>query len=231
MSALYFTRAELRRDVPAAALRKLLVPDGVALRAVTSHHLVWTLFADAPDRERDFLWREHAPGVFYLLSSRRPADAHGLFDLQPPKLFDPVLMPGDRLSFDVRVNATVSRGGAPGVRGKRCDIVMDAIHGANGQTRADARRDAVGGVAAAWIERQGKEAGFDVAQIAVQGYSVLQMPRGRGQAAAKFGVLDLNGVIAVRDPTAFLTSLRRGLGRGKAFGCGLMLVRRVAAYS
>jgi CRISPR system Cascade subunit CasE len=226
MTALYFTRAELRRDVPAAALRSLLVPDGEAIRAVTSHHLVWTLFADAPDRERDFLWREHAPGIFYMLSSRPPLDEHRLFVMQPPKPFEPAFRVGDSLSFELRVNATVSRGGAPGVRGKKCDIVMDALHSATVDDRATTRRTSVDGVARSWLVGRGRDAGFEVTQLSVQGYSVLQMPRSRGRATAKLGVLDLTGRVVVRDGVALLAAIQRGVGRGKAFGCGLMLVRR-----
>ena len=226
MTPWYFTRAELRRDVPAASLRNLLLPDGEAVRAVTSHHLVWTLFADAPDRTRDFLWREHAPGVFYLLSSRPPIDGHGLFSMQPPKEFAPALSAGDALTFEVRVNATVSRGGAEGVRGKKCDIVMDALKAHAPGDRADRRKALIPDVARSWLERQGQSAGFELAQVCVQGYSVLEMPRGRGAKPARLGVLDLSGSIVVRDSTELLTAMQRGFGRGKAFGCGLLLVRR-----
>src|SRR5262249_28384001 len=91
VTPLYLSRARLRREVPSAALRTILVPDGDSQRVAAGHKLVWTLFADAPERQRDFLWREAAPGEFYLLSRRPPADVHGLFDVDPPKVFAPAL--------------------------------------------------------------------------------------------------------------------------------------------
>ncbi len=56
MSAPYLSRVRLRRDVSAGALAPLLVPDDDT-GAAAGHHLLWSLFADAPDRRRDFLWR------------------------------------------------------------------------------------------------------------------------------------------------------------------------------
>jgi CRISPR system Cascade subunit CasE len=42
-----------------------------------------------------------------------------------------------------------------------------------------------------------------------------------------FGVLDISGVLEVHDPDRFLLRLAQGFGRARAFGCGLMLIRRV----
>lgn len=229
MTTKFFSRVELRRDAPAAAIRAVLMPEGQAARAATAHHLVWTLFADAPERARDFLWREHAPGVFYLLSDRAPHDVHGLFDVKEPKVFAPILRPGDRLAFELRVNATISRGGAPGVRGKPCDIVMDALHRLPAGRRAGAKTDVCNRVAPEWLSRQGQRAGFGIERIDVLGYSTIGLDRGRDRVDAKLGVLDLRGILAVHDAGLFVAAIGAGFGRGKAFGCGLMVVRRAWA--
>lgn len=39
--------------------------------------------------------------------------------------------------------------------------------------------------------------------------------------------LDFEGELSVTDPGIFLSALFKGIGPAKAFGCGLMLVRRV----
>ena len=54
MTTSLFSRVELLRDVPASALRHLLMPTAPAARTVSSHRLIWTLFGDTADRERDF---------------------------------------------------------------------------------------------------------------------------------------------------------------------------------
>jgi CRISPR system Cascade subunit CasE len=61
--------------------------------------------------------------------------------------------------------------------------------------------------------------------IAVDGYERVRLPRPAGPDAV-FGRLDLDGVLAVGDPALFLSSLASGFGRARAFGCGLMLIRR-----
>ena len=56
MTALWLGRARLRRDTAAtSALARLLVPEGGGARTAAAHRLVWALFADTPDRRRDFL--------------------------------------------------------------------------------------------------------------------------------------------------------------------------------
>jgi len=37
----------------------------------------------------------------------------------------------------------------------------------------------------------------------------------------------MRGVVAVTDAAAFAAKVEMGFGRAKAFGCGLMLLRRV----
>lgn len=220
------SKAVLRRDLSVDALRALLVPRGQGARAGASHHLLWSLFSDSADRDRDFLWREHAPGEFYLLSAREPVDRHGFFDILPSKRYAPELQSGDRLRFELRVNATVSRSTGPSTRGARSDIVMHAIHGLHGDARAEARREAVQQVAVDWLSKQGERHGFAVAELDVRAYEVLQVARS-GASSATFGVLDLAGIVQVQEAARFCDVLLNGIGRAKAFGCGLMMVRRV----
>ena len=74
MSELWLSRARLREDACVAALARLLVPEAASARPAAAHRLVWSLFADGPDRRRDFLWREEAPGRFMTLSRRPPVN-------------------------------------------------------------------------------------------------------------------------------------------------------------
>ena len=50
----------------------------------------------------------------------------------------------------------------------------------------------------------------------------------RGQRAGKLVTLTFEGVLNVEDPWALVTLLENGVGPAKAFGCGLLLVRRLA---
>lgn len=238
MTDLLLSRARLRRDVPAAALWRELAPANDERRMQASHRLVWTLFADSPERQRDFLWRESEPGTFYLLSARPPEDRHNLFEIDPPKVFAPALCAGEVLRFSLRANATVARrpGGAAGerLRGKPSDVVMDALHDlAPGRDRAAARRDAVHSAGRAWLCARGASAGFrlmsDESAAAgpdscVTGYRVLEI--GDRKDRVRLGLLDFDGLLMVDDPVRMVDAIRQGFGRAKAFGCGLMLIRR-----
>ena len=41
-----------------------------------------------------------------------------------------------------------------------------------------------------------------------------------------FSTLEFEGLLTVSDPDAFLSGIARGFGATKAYGCGLMLIRR-----
>lgn len=227
--SLHLSRATLRRDVPAAALRALLVPNEHSARAGAGHRLVWTLFADSPDRERDFLWREMEDGSYFFLSARPPEDKHGLFEVAS-RPFAPVLTAGDRLRFSLRANATVARKVDPTQRrGKPCDVVMDALYKVPRGERAEARHDAIQVAGVRWLAGQGDRCGFAMSEgegagIRVVAYRTLRVDH--AGPTARIGVVDLEGEIEVRDPASFVTALGRGFGRAKTFGCGLMLVQR-----
>lgn len=230
---LYLSRLTLNRDAPAAALLPLLNPREPGTAADAHHRLIWSVFADSAERKRDFLWRHDAQGRFYTLSSRRPRSS-ALFDPPETKIFNPVLRMGDRLQFTLRANATkdravVSRMEKAARRGKsrRVDVVMDLLRTApQGEKRAEVRDRTAQAAAAAWMIRQGAVKGFEPRMTIVEGYSTIELGRSRRQGAT-FGILDLAGEIAVTKPEAFLTALAAGFGRAKAWGCGLMLIRRI----
>jgi CRISPR system Cascade subunit CasE len=216
----WLTRVSLSRSASARALVQLLAPANHHQRVQSSHRLLWTLFGDTEERERDFLWREEAPGRFTILSARPPQDSHNLFDPFEAKAFEPAFVAGDRLRFTLRANATLRHRGDP----RRRDLVMDAIHALPNGERAKPRRAAEQDVSRLWLEAQGGAHGFAIVDMACLGYETLSIPR-QGEAI-QLGVLELEGHIAVTDPGALAPKLLSGFGRGRAFGCGLMLVHR-----
>ncbi len=142
------------------------------------------------------------------------------------------------------------------LRGERSDVVMDALHDLpkrqknderSKSERAKEREDRTESAARAWIDRQGERHGFKLLvrldkdgkpyPIALN-YDVVEIPRGKTNTEtgkwslehkrrfARFGVLDFEGLIEVTDPSQFLPQLAEGFGKAKAFGCGLMLIRR-----
>ena len=229
---LYLSRLNLSRAAPAAALRPLLNPNGKALAADAHHRLIWTVFSDGKDRKRDFLWRHDGHGRFFTLSRRMPRP-NDLFAPPETKAFDPCLRVGDRLQFTLRANATKDRAavsrmerGARRGKSRRVDVVMDLMRNAStDKKRAEIRGLMAESAAKAWMARQGEAKGFSPIMTIVEGYSTIELGRRRRQGAT-FGILDLCGEIQVTDPDVFLTALALGFGRAKAWGCGLMLIKR-----
>lgn len=237
----YLTRAVLNREAPEHALRPLLDPTDRDTAFDAHHRLMWTLFPDR-DAKRDFLWRADDRGKFLVLSARKPQHSC-LFKPLESKPFEPVLGVGDRLVFILRVNATKDRrsgshedvvpaAGRRPRKDRRVDIVMHAMRerglkgGITGvDSRAARRMDVAMEAARVWLAGQGERRGFSVDDLAVDDYRVYKLRRRAGKEAT-FGVLDLKGLLTVRDPATFTGALFTGFGRAKAYGCGLMLVRR-----
>jgi CRISPR system Cascade subunit CasE len=219
-------RARLRRDQPVEALARLLVPEEPGARIGAAHSLVWALFADGPDRRRDFLWREIRPGEFLILAARPPTDAHNMFDLEF-KSFAPVLRPGQCLGFDLRANPVISVAESPGQRGKRHDVVMHALSKVARDERAAFREAAIRDAGTAWLARKGTAAGFSVdpSQLYIDGYDRVRILR-EDRSAVIFSTLTFQGALTVEDPAQFIAAVLRGFGAAKGFGCGLMLIRR-----
>ena len=234
---LYLSRARLRsqRGEALSAVARLLISDDPEHSAGHAHRVVWLLFQDVPDAARDFLWRAEGDGKFMILSPRPPTDPQGLFDLDT-KPFAPELAQGDRLRFSLRANPTVATKraldpAAEGIRprGKRVDIVMDELHKLPKTERATARNRIVVEVGSRWLAAQGKRHGFKPTAVEVENIGrigIADPGRKRGRERAGIAVLEYAGVVEVTDPDAFLSKLATGFGSAKAFGNGLMLIRR-----
>jgi CRISPR system Cascade subunit CasE len=219
-------RARLRRDVPAQTFARLLVPSEPGARSGAAHSLVWALFADGRERRRDFLWREMGPGEFLILAARPPTDPHRLFALEY-KPFAPALRPGQQLRFDLRANPVVSVPAKPGERGKRHDVVMHFLSKLPPAQRASRREQAIRDVGTAWLAHRSEGTGFavDPDALYIDRYERVRIPREDARAVI-FSTLTFQGVLTVSDPARFLTSVLSGFGAAKAYGCGLMLIRR-----
>ena len=229
MTGYYLSFASLRGDASTRAMIRALSPSDPDRALDTHHQLVWTLFADEarPEARRSFLWRVDGDR-FFILSMDVPQDDHSLFDLQVRR-FDVTFDEGDRFVFRLRANATVCRtenaGGAR--RQQRHDVVMDRLRGLQGETpglsRAEARERAVPEAASGWLARTGERTGFALERLGTTSYRTADLGR-RGGSRARFGILDMEGVLTVRQPERFSAAVREGFGRAKAFGCGLMLL-------
>lgn len=250
---LHLSRLRLSREPSVEALSGLLAPRDPSKAVDANHRLIWSAFAGDRDQTRDFLWRAESKGLFYVLSARPPV-ASPFFEPPEVKPFAPDLQPGDRLTFVLRANATrTQKTGQLTASGKErkahIDLVMDRLRPVPGQTalgegavseRPAMRMRLAQAAAVDWLAGQGARSGFTLSErpardgtepdVTVSDYSVFALPHhvGRRAGQPQFGIVDMTGTIEVGDPAAFLARLAQGFGRAKAFGCGLMLIRRAA---
>jgi CRISPR system Cascade subunit CasE len=220
----YLLRARLKRNAAIASIATLLLPEETSRRAEASHRLLWSLFAGNPQASRPFLWREEKGGHFYILASELPGESE-IFDVEV-KEFAPALAVGDRLQFSLRANATRAYKLPGERRGKRADVVMAALSPLSKTERSMQREAVIQEAGAAWLAGQGGKHGFSLsAAPRVEGYNKWQIPRGK-MPKIEISTLDFEGILEVEEVDKFVAALAGGFGRAKAFGCGLMLIRR-----
>ncbi|MEA3278665.1 MAG: type I-E CRISPR-associated protein Cas6/Cse3/CasE [Pseudomonadota bacterium] len=222
------------------------------------HRLLWKFFDLPRDRKRaqtEFLFRaevrEGLP-LFYVVSRIAPKDATGKWRIEPRE-YRPNLRVDDRLAFKLRANpvnlAKRDRDSAEvaswarnrekrGLEAKdvtrkrvRYDVVMDAKQRMNWNDLAPADRPPLNQIAydagSCWLRQREERTGCDFGanRLRVDGHRVHRMNRRRGIVIS---TLDFEGELQVTHPEAFVSALLTGIGPAKAFGCGLLLVRRIA---
>lgn len=192
------------------AIKQLKITDPYSL-----HRVVYSLFEDVrseqekqagmpsgilyADQGGDFMGRK-----ILLLSNRLPAanvaDNHGRVE---SKEIPAGFLNADRYRFKTMVNP---------VRRKN----------ATGQLAPVKGREAI----CDWFcERVQMSWGFTVNKenLQVDGVDVLSF-KGKNQRSITIGRATLRGVLQVKDRERFITSFSCGIGRGRAFGCGLLQI-------
>jgi CRISPR system Cascade subunit CasE len=211
------------------------------------HQWLWRFFPSSEKQSRDFIFRRHDAGQiprFYVVSKRPPMKFSDAWRIQS-KDYDPQLSEGQRLSFQLRVNPVITKKNDKGEQ-KRHDVVMQAKKqllaehkiGKWSDWEGDDNKpqvyELVQSSCDSWLEGLGKRNGFEIAwtseekprrQLQVDAY---QQNRA-GERNIRFSTVDLSGELLVTEPKLFQHALFNGLGHAKAFGCGLLLVKRVGS--
>ncbi|MFC0178773.1 type I-E CRISPR-associated protein Cas6/Cse3/CasE [Thorsellia kenyensis] len=196
-----------------------------------SHQLLWKLFSH--NEERQFLFRKELvkrgplAGLieFYVQSEELPVSNGNQFILET-KEYEPKLNVGDKLSFRLRVNPTIK------INGKRHDVVMHAKTKLRNSDKLDkvADFDLITQSAIEWITNEIRTQAwgirFDISPV-VLSYQKETIFKESKKQTLSYGVVDFEGVLVVTDVEKFNSTLKNGVGRAKAFGCGLFLIKRL----
>lgn len=212
------------------------------------HQLLWQLFRDKPEQERDFLFRQDTDHqglpVFYLLSKYQPQQSGStwLIDSKP---FQPVLKAGDLLAFSLRANPVIqakqqrteekalqhaaqrNANDLPEkITKKRVhhDVVMSfksSLSASELERYSQAELEQLAGEQ--WLKHRAQKSGFRLHSVIAQGYQQHYFKKRQ----IKISTLDFEGVLEVTDPELFVQKIHEGIGRSKAFGCGLLMIKRI----
>lgn len=223
---MYFSMIRLRRGISPRDITELTRKNGYQ-----THQLIWNLFADNPERQRDFIYRNEAVNdwpTFYTVSRREPVDSAGIWEIMP-KEYHPQLQIGQRLGFTLCANPIRSRRDENGKQ-QRHDVVMEEKFKLKKEEKISDLANIIQEAGFRWLEERAVSHGFSVLQKGVRadGYQQQKLYKGKSNNPITFSTLDFNGILTVTEPDIFVEKcLFDGIGPAKAFGCGLMLVRRV----
>lgn len=205
-------------------LSRVEIPWDDARNPYDLHRQLWRLFPGEARETRSsedevrqgFLFRveEHqvgCPARLLVQSKRSPEVSPGL-ELIGTREFHPQPSAGLRLSFLLTANPVKTitdgqRDTKPGKKSEKCRVPL---------IQEEDQR--------AWIERKLASAGqIEVASV-LPHQPIFFRKKNRG---GKLVTATFEGVINVRNPDALIALLENGVGHAKAFGCGLLLVRRL----
>jgi len=194
------------------------------------HKSIWNLFADHPDRRRDFLYRlerEKGRPLIYVVSARPPSAETGIWHVET-KPYKPRIRSGMLLAFMLRANPVRTKRDEMN-RQHRHDVVMDAKM----RIKKEGKQH---GSMACLVQREGEKwlleraarHGFEIKEgyVRADGYRQHRLKKPRDGRVITFSTIEFAGLLSVNDCDKFLEALYKGIGPAKGFGCGMMMVRR-----
>lgn len=182
------------------------------------HRALWKLFPEDADANRDFLFHversDWNSAEILMQSFRKPERSSNTVKILKCKEYNLFLSAGLRLRFLLianpikMINDESKRRNADGEI-KKCRVPL---------IREDEQR--------AWIERKlGIAASIET--LVIDPISSIRFRKAQEDRAGKIQPVSFQGILKVADVEAMTALLKTGIGPAKAFGCGLMLVRRI----
>ena len=201
----------------------------------TVHQLLWDLFPEEPGAKRTFIFREEQNPdtrlpVLYVVSKEQPLHGNGFLRIAGLKEYSPQLQVNHNLAFTARINPVVSRMTEGCKQSQKHDIWADAKKRGKADRLNDIQlSEFIEDEAKNWLVSRAEKFGFSLsrASITVEGYRTHCFQKKSRGRKIRYGTVDYKGVLCVTDRELFKTTLFNGIGRSKAFGCGLLMVRRV----
>lgn len=174
---------------------------------------------------------ENKRPVFYVLSKEEPIMKKNFSILIKP--YSPKVTKGEQLSFTLTANPTILERIEGKEHSVRYDIWMDTRVKAkqNGETKDNIYIQCYEKTKE-WLDYKSNLFGFKPVNLMIERYLHHNFVKPNDQNKVSFGAIDYKGIIEVTDSEMFIErALFRGIGASKAFGCGLMLIKRLRNVS
>jgi CRISPR system Cascade subunit CasE len=199
-------------------LSKILVSGPACHNPYEIHRALWKLFPEDTGANRDFLFHvgqsDQNRAEILMQSNREPIKLSGTAKILACKEYNPTLSAGYRLRFLLIANPVKminDEGERKNAKGdiKKCRVPL---------IREDDQR--------AWIERKlGAAASLET--LIIDPAISIKFRKTREDQVGKIQPVSFQGILIVENAEAMTALLKTGIGPAKAFGCGLMLVRRI----
>lgn len=185
------------------------------------HKIIWMLFSSNPEDKRDFIFRKNENNDFLIVSNSKPIFDNDTWDIKT-KDYNPDIKIGQRFGFSIKINPTKAKKISNKAKSQRVDVIMHEKY----IRKAPLNRTEIESIALDWLGEKLSKVGakIDISATYVVSYTQLRMPREKAQIAS-LSVLDIEGVLEVTEPTLLKKALLTGIGSGKAFGLGMLLLR------
>lgn len=171
------------------------------------HKMIWNAFPDMPEAERSYLFRtdpEKGRGKtsLLLLSQFSPNGRIQGGELLKSIQLSPRFRSGERLAFSLRGNPTL-----------RSMKTATRVPLAGTESLSD------------WISRKFDSVALvDPATLQIKNRQEIYFNK-KGQQG-KVVTVDFEGILTCTNPEGLVELLQKGIGPAKAFGCGLVLLKR-----
>jgi len=184
----------------------------VPIRSIVGPYGAHKIVYEAADCPRP-LWRRYSDHALVLADM--PSQLH------PSKPYDPSPKAGMAVRFDLLVNVTVDKP-VPGSRSRRIDPVLQAWID-SGKT---AKWQVLGlEVGCKWLEDRQERNGFRLIQVDLADYEVIEFMR--DGKPLRLGTIAYSGTMEITEPEKFKNAMLNGIGHSRAWGCGLLLCKRI----
>jgi len=161
------------------------------------------------------VWRRYADHAIVIADA--PSEIH------TSKEYDPSPSNGQRLRIDLLAEISKADGKpVDGGRSPRIDPVVQAWI-ASGKKASWRELGLEHGIT--WLEKRQANHGFEIKQIDTADYDTLEFVH-EGKPI-RLGTIAYSAIVKVTDCMKFKQAMLNGIGRGKAWGLGLLLCKRI----